>query len=62
VSPVWLELCSYIPEDDILHSDRRATVKSYMGSNCLLLIRMVSNSVRAVGAGMGGVLRDVERQ
>jgi hypothetical protein len=30
VSPVRYELGSYIPEDGILHSDRRETLKSYM--------------------------------
>jgi hypothetical protein len=30
VSPVKYELDSYIPEDDILHSDRRENLKSYI--------------------------------
>jgi hypothetical protein len=30
VSPVKYELGFYIPEDDILHSDRRENLKSYM--------------------------------
>jgi hypothetical protein len=30
VSPVKYELRFYIPEDDILHSDRRENLKSYM--------------------------------
>jgi hypothetical protein len=29
VSPVRYELGSYIPDDDILHSDRRENLKSY---------------------------------
>jgi hypothetical protein len=29
VSPVKYELGCYIPEDDILHSDRRGNLKSY---------------------------------
>jgi hypothetical protein len=29
VSPVKYELGFYIPEDDILHSDRRESLKSY---------------------------------
>jgi hypothetical protein len=28
MSPVKYELCSYIPEDDILHSDLRENLKS----------------------------------
>jgi hypothetical protein len=32
VSPVKYELGFYIPEDDILHSDRRENLKSYIGS------------------------------
>jgi hypothetical protein len=31
VSPVKYELGFYIPEDDILHSDRRENLKSYTG-------------------------------
>jgi hypothetical protein len=50
------ELGFYIPEDDILHG----ILKSYMASSCILLIGMFCNSGRAVGDGMGGVLRDVE--
>jgi hypothetical protein len=30
VSPVKYELDFYIPEDDILHSDRREDLKSYV--------------------------------
>jgi hypothetical protein len=30
VSPVTYELGSYIPEDDILHSDRRENLKYYI--------------------------------
>jgi hypothetical protein len=30
VSPVKYELGFYIPEDDILHSDRHGSVKSYV--------------------------------
>jgi hypothetical protein len=30
VSPVKYELGSYIPEDDILHSQRRGDLKSYI--------------------------------
>jgi hypothetical protein len=30
VSPVKYELGFYIPEEDILHSDRRGTLKSYI--------------------------------
>jgi hypothetical protein len=30
VSPVKYELGFYIPEDDILHSDRRENLKSYI--------------------------------
>jgi hypothetical protein len=30
MSPVWYELCSYIPEDGILHSHRRESLKSYI--------------------------------
>jgi hypothetical protein len=30
MSPVWYELGFYIPEDDILHSDRRENLKSYI--------------------------------
>jgi hypothetical protein len=30
VSPVRCELWFYIPEDDILHSDRRGDLKSYI--------------------------------
>jgi hypothetical protein len=30
MSPVMYELGVYIPEDDILHSQRRENVKSYM--------------------------------
>jgi hypothetical protein len=30
VSPVRYELGFYIPEDDILHSDRREKLKSYL--------------------------------
>jgi hypothetical protein len=30
VSPVKYELGFYIPEDDILHSHRRETLKSYI--------------------------------
>jgi hypothetical protein len=37
VSPVKYELGFYIPEDDILHSHRRETLKSYKKS--LLLAR-----------------------
>jgi hypothetical protein len=31
VSPLKYELGFYIPEDDIVHSDRREHLKSYMG-------------------------------
>jgi hypothetical protein len=31
VSPMKYELGFYIPEDDILHSDRRENLKSYIG-------------------------------
>jgi hypothetical protein len=30
VSPVRYQLCCYIAEDDILHSDRRENFKSYI--------------------------------
>jgi hypothetical protein len=30
VSPVKYELGAYIPEDDILHSERRENLKSYI--------------------------------
>jgi hypothetical protein len=33
VSPVKYELSFYIPEDNILHSDRRENLKSYMNSH-----------------------------
>jgi hypothetical protein len=36
VSPVKYELGFYIPEDGILHSHRRETLKPYI--DCLLLI------------------------
>jgi hypothetical protein len=35
VSPVKYELGFHIPEDDILHSDRREHLKSYMGRSDL---------------------------
>jgi hypothetical protein len=34
VSPMKYELGFYIPEDDILHSHRRETLKSYIDNNC----------------------------
>jgi hypothetical protein len=30
MSPVRYELCFYIPEDDILHSERRENLKFYI--------------------------------
>jgi hypothetical protein len=30
MSPVKYKLCFYIPEDDILHSDRRENLTSYL--------------------------------
>jgi hypothetical protein len=36
VSPVKYERGFYIPEDDILHSDRRENLKSYMFPFCFL--------------------------
>jgi hypothetical protein len=37
VSPVRNELGFYIPEDDILHSDRRENLKSYIAlTGCAL--------------------------
>jgi hypothetical protein len=35
MSPVKYELGFYIPEDDILHSHRRESLKSYTVSLCL---------------------------
>jgi hypothetical protein len=40
VSPVKYELTSYIPEDDILHSDRHENLKSYI-SHCTLTPRLI---------------------
>jgi hypothetical protein len=39
VSPVRYELDFYIPEDDILHSDRRGNLKSYIALTVLSLQR-----------------------
>jgi hypothetical protein len=39
VSPVKYELWFYIPEDYILHSDRRGNVKSYLAFTGLALYR-----------------------
>jgi hypothetical protein len=33
VSPVKYELCSFIPEDEILHSHRRENLESYIQYN-----------------------------
>jgi hypothetical protein len=47
VSPVKYELGFYIPEDDILHSDRRENLKSYMHFSCFMFhvsIRIIINT------------------
>jgi hypothetical protein len=38
VSPVKYELGFYIPEDDILHSDCRENLKSYISPNTIKII------------------------
>jgi hypothetical protein len=48
VSPVKYELGFYIPEDDILHSDRRENLKSYR--MILLKVFLSVPNIRAVSS------------
>jgi hypothetical protein len=45
VSPVRYKLGFYIPEDDILHSDRRENLRSY--TDCYLVPELQRNLVNA---------------
>jgi hypothetical protein len=48
VSPVKYELGSYIPEDDILHSDRRENLKSYSLSQEDYTFKVCSRYIRTM--------------
>jgi hypothetical protein len=41
VSPVKYKLVSYISEDDILHSDRRENLKSYIERAAIQIVTVV---------------------